>query len=61
MTTNRPLPLPPKKKTHHGFHLFLTVITVGGWIPVWIILEVTNEVMYQRQVREYYAQFKEAR
>ena len=29
-------------KTSHGFHLIMSIITLGLWIPVWIILGIMN-------------------
>lgn len=29
-------------KTSHGFHLIMSLITVGLWIPVWIIVGISN-------------------
>jgi hypothetical protein len=26
------------RKTSHGFHLFLTIFTLGLWAPVWLIM-----------------------
>lgn len=31
---------PEKKKVRHGLHLFLTIITAGLWLPVWIIVAI---------------------
>ena len=30
------------KNTSHGLHIFLSIITVGLWVPVWIIIAVTT-------------------
>lgn len=30
------------KKTSHGLHLVLTVITFGLWLPVWGVMAVLN-------------------
>ena len=30
------------KKTSHGLHIFLSIITLGLWIPVWILIAVTT-------------------
>lgn len=29
-------------KTSHGFHLIMSIITFGLWIPVWIIVGIMN-------------------
>lgn len=29
-------------KTSHGFHLIMSIITLGLWIPVWIIVGIYN-------------------
>lgn len=31
-----------KKKTSHLLHLFLTIITLGFWVIVWIIVAASN-------------------
>lgn len=31
-----------KKGTSHGFHLLMTIITFGLWLPVWIIMAIVN-------------------
>lgn len=31
-----------KKQTNHVFHLLMTILTVGLWIPVWIIVAIAN-------------------
>lgn len=30
------------KRTSHGLHIFLSIITIGFWIPVWILMTVLN-------------------
>lgn len=30
------------KRTSHGLHLFLSIISGGLWIPVWIIVTIVN-------------------
>jgi hypothetical protein len=30
-----------KKRVHHGFHLFMTIITAGLWLPVWLIVAIS--------------------
>ena len=32
----------PVYKTSHGFHLIMSLITFGLWIPVWIIVGIMN-------------------
>lgn len=34
--------LSQKKKTSHVLHLILTLLTLGFWIPVWIIVTISN-------------------
>jgi len=29
-------------RTSHGLHLFLSIITFGLWVPVWIIVTIVN-------------------
>jgi hypothetical protein len=29
-----------KKTVHHGFHLLMTLLTAGLWLPVWIIVAI---------------------
>ncbi len=31
-----------KKKTSHLLHLFLTIITLGLWVVVWVIVAASN-------------------
>lgn len=33
---------PAKKRVNHALHLVLTILTVGLWAPVWIILAIAN-------------------
>lgn len=33
---------PERKKTNHLLHLILTLVTVGLWLPVWIIVAIVN-------------------
>jgi len=35
--------LSKKKKTNHTLHLLLSLITVGIWIIIWIIVAASNE------------------
>lgn len=34
----------PRKfyKTSHGFHLVMSIITLGAWLPVWLIVGLVN-------------------
>lgn len=36
--------LSKKKKTSHVLHLILSLVTVGLWIPVWIIVCISNAI-----------------
>ena len=29
-------------KTSHGFHLLMSIITLGLWLPVWLIVGIYN-------------------
>lgn len=29
-------------KTSHGFHLLMSLLTLGLWVPVWIIVGIVN-------------------
>lgn len=29
-------------KTSHGFHLVMSIITIGLWVPVWIAVGIYN-------------------
>ena len=31
-----------RKKTNHVLHLLLSLVTVGFWIPVWILVAINN-------------------
>lgn len=35
-------PIPQRRGTNHIFHLLMTLLTVGLWIPVWIIVGISN-------------------
>lgn len=37
-----------KKKTSHILHLFLSVITMGLWVVVWIIVALSNSMENSR-------------
>jgi Protein of unknown function (DUF2510) len=32
------------RKTSHGFHLIMTICTLGLWAPVWLIMSIYNKV-----------------
>jgi hypothetical protein len=32
----------PPPKTNHIFHLLMSLVTAGLWIPVWIIVGIAN-------------------
>lgn len=36
--------LSKKKKTSHVLHLILSLITAGFWVPVWIIVCISNAI-----------------
>lgn len=44
--------LSKKKKTSHVLHLILSLVTVGLWIPVWIIVTLSNSIENRRIERE---------
>lgn len=44
--------LSKKKSTSHVLHLILSLITVGFWIPVWIIVTLSNSIENRRIDRE---------
>ena len=31
-----------EKRVNHALHLILTILTAGLWLPVWIILAISN-------------------
>lgn len=31
------------KRTNHVLHLILSVVTMGSWLPVWVILAIVNQ------------------
>lgn len=33
---------PERKQTNHLLHFILTLITLGLWLPVWIIVAIVN-------------------
>lgn len=30
------------KPVNHGLHLFLSIITFGAWLPVWLIIAIAR-------------------
>jgi hypothetical protein len=30
------------KRSAHGFHLTMTILTFGVWVPVWIVAAILN-------------------
>ena len=36
--------LSKKKSTSHVLHLILSIVTVGFWIPVWVIVALSNSI-----------------
>ena len=44
--------LSKKKSTSHVLHLILSLITVGLWLPVWIIVALSNSIENARIDRE---------
>lgn len=33
-----------RKNTSHFLHLILSLITIGGWVPIWILVAVSNGI-----------------
>lgn len=44
--------LSKKKNTMHLLHVVLSIITVGFWIPVWILVTISNSIKNNRIDRE---------
>lgn len=44
--------LSKKKSTSHVLHLILSLITLGFWVPVWIIVTLSNSIENRRIDRE---------
>ena len=44
--------LSKKKSTSHVLHIILSLITVGFWVPVWIIVTLSNSIENRRIDRE---------
>lgn len=40
---NPALALVGLKRTHHGIHFVMTILTLGLWIPVWILVHYSNK------------------
>lgn len=36
--------LSKKKRTSHVLHLILSIVTAGLWIPVWVIVALSNSI-----------------
>lgn len=36
--------LSKKKSTSHVLHLILSIVTAGFWIPVWVIVALSNSI-----------------
>ena len=32
------------QKTNHILHLLLSVVSVGWWIPIWILVSISNAI-----------------
>jgi len=39
-----------KRHTSHAFHLIMSIITVGLWIPVWIWMTFQNMIIPEKTV-----------
>lgn len=55
-----PIPRPPKPpeapvipRTNHILHLILTIITVGLWAFIWVMVALNNYVSARDRTREY--------
>lgn len=33
---------PEKKRVNHTLHFILTLVTLGLWLPVWLIVAIAN-------------------
>ena len=44
--------LSKKKSTSHVLHLILSLVTVGFWVPVWILVTLSNSIENRRIDRE---------
>lgn len=36
--------LSQKKRTSHVLHLILSLVTVGFWVPVWLLVALSNSI-----------------
>jgi hypothetical protein len=34
----------PAEEESHGFHLIMSIIAVGLWVAVWIIVTISNSI-----------------
>jgi len=50
-----------KRKTSHVLHLILSVITFGLWIPVWILVAISNAMHNGQMERRIRKEAKEPR
>lgn len=41
------------RRTSHLLHLVLTIITLGAWAPVWIVVTILNNLSRQKVVTKY--------
>jgi hypothetical protein len=39
--------------TNHTFHLIMTFVTCGLWLPVWALMAVLNSLSTKRSVSHY--------
>ncbi len=44
--------LSKKKSTSHVLHLILSLVTLGFWFPIWIIVTLSNSIENRRIDRE---------
>lgn len=35
------------KRTSHGVHIFLSLVTLGFWIPVWLVVWFSNRDLHR--------------
>ena len=56
----RAVPATPRKavayvphQTHPLFHLVMTVITCGLWLPVWLVVAIVQSITKRRVVTRY--------
>ena len=36
--------LSKKKKTSHLLHFFLSLFTIGLWLPIWLLVALVNDI-----------------